>query len=162
MIARALWAAFAWLVSRGPIADLLIAYAQREPYFHLEGYMRRWWVLNPYDSATRRTRYPWLKFSVRVHHILRHDYGKHLHDHPWNARTVILRGSYVERRECHLRVRSRGDTATLDHNEFHRIVDVSSGGVYTLFITGPYRGKWGFRLADGTKIAYDEYSEPRA
>lgn len=54
---------------------------------------------------------------------------------------------------------AEGDTSTLRFGEFHHIREVSPGGVWTLFITGRKRGSWGFRLPDGTKVNYRDYSE---
>ena len=50
-----------------------------------------------------------------------------------------------------------GDTAALKFGEYHRIrkVDPKQGAV-TLFITGRYRGTWGF-LVNGEKVPYKTY-----
>jgi hypothetical protein len=153
-----MWRRFAWLVSRPAVASWLIARAQRTPYTHLDGYMHRWWLFNPFAARSGSgTRYPWCPISIRVHHILRRDHDRALHDHPWNARTIILRGWYHELREDdRFHIREAGDTAALRFGEFHRILEVSPGGVYTLFITGRYRGTWGFKV-DGAKVPHREY-----
>lgn len=165
-----IWKIVAFIVSRRPVADWLIRRAQRTPYFHLPGYMSRWWLFNPYgggsqgeadqadDSARHRRRWPWLP-SVRIHHILREDLADHPHDHPWDARTIILKGCYLERRlspQPRLIRRDPGDTARIEHDEFHHIAAVPKGGVWTLFITWDYRGSWGF-LVDGKKVPWREY-----
>jgi hypothetical protein len=54
----------------------------------------------------------------------------------------------------HLRV--PGDTARLMFGEYHRIAQISDGGVWTLFITGRNRGTWGF-MVDGKKVPWREY-----
>lgn len=93
-----------------------------------------------------------------------------MHDHPWNARTFILRGGYVEVRptehgeyytmpgyQLHKKhYRWAGETCRLRFGEYHRIVEVSEGGVWTLFVTGKYRGTWGF-LVDGSKVQWRKY-----
>lgn len=164
-----LWRIVAWCVSRPRIASWIIRRAQRTPYFHLPEYMNRWWLFNGYapegegeaagdrESTKRFPRLP----SIRVHHILREDLADHPHDHPWNARTIILRGQYLERRHdsigpLGLRRRRPGDTAPVRFGEFHHIEQVSIGGVYTLFIVGNYIDDWGF-LVDGVKVPHDEY-----
>lgn len=109
---------------------------------------------------------------------------KLLHNHPWNARTIILRGFYTEKRlvkgdvreealidlrqsGLHEEVvqaarvtetitRQAGDTAALRFGEYHRISEVSEDGVYTLFISGKWRGVWGF-LVDGVKVPWKKY-----
>lgn len=42
----------AWLLSRPTVADWLIRRAMRTPYIHIDGYMSRWWLFNPYDPTT--------------------------------------------------------------------------------------------------------------
>lgn len=161
------WKAIAFVLSRRPVARYLISRADRTPYFHLPGYMHRWWLFNGYEAGgahlsdsdrQRQKRFPGLP-SVRIHHILREDLAQHLHDHPWDARTIILEGWYIERREgANARVLRKGDTATIAFGEYHHIERVSSGGVFTLFIVGKYGGKWGFNV-DGKKMAPRTYVE---
>lgn len=169
-----LWRLVALFVSHPCIADWLIQRAQRTPYFHLEGYMERWWLFNAYpadrslpDAERGKAKtITWLP-SIRIHHILREDRAAHHHDHPWNARTIILRGFYDEVRfERSLetlfeqlpvtRRRAPGDTAAIRFGEFHHIDRVSADGAWTLFITWSYGGSWGF-LVDGFKVPWREY-----
>lgn len=180
MINRMFWRPLARSLARPAVADRLIAYAMRTPYMHLPSdddpsYMARYWVFNPYDRQTNVPRWvPLIPFSIRVHHIKRADSERHFHDHPWNARTIILRGSYLEERPldgCVLRAwdrdqgwrdggiperRTRGDTARLGFEQYHRITAVSEGGAWTLFISWRWRGVWGF-LVDGVKVPWREY-----
>ena len=168
-----IWRLIARLLARPAIADLIIRRAQRTPYQHImsadgtEMYMGRWWLLNPYDRDTHKARFRWLPWSVRVHHIMRADQDRDLHDHPWDARTVILRGAYLEERllpdglpATTAIERQPGDTATLRYGEFHRIEAVSAGGVFTLFITSPWRGEWGF-LVGSEKVHWRDYTGER-
>lgn len=164
------WNILAYFLARPAVTDWLIRRAKRTPYTHIIGptsgevYMERYWLFNPYpaESSGRRN---WFPISIRLHHILREDDDRHLHDHPWNARTIILRGGYDEdrpRHPCDWRDggqaywRRAGDTAPLRFGEYHRITAVSKGGVWTLFITGRYRGTWGF-LVDGVKVPWRRY-----
>lgn len=181
-----LWRLFALIVTRPAVTDWLIARAQRTPYFHITGpdgslYMGRWWLFNPYspkqDGEGRRWR--WLP-SVRIHHIMRPDSDRHLHDHPWNARTIVLRGWYEEERirdavtvdefldrlragydmdakqaRCDF-LRQRGYTGRLLFGQYHRIRAVSEGGVWTMFWTWRKQGTWGFDV-DGVKVPWREY-----
>ena len=159
-----LWRVFAWIVSRPRISAYLIRRAQKTPYTHLPGYMNRYWLFNAYRKVDGEevTPIPWLP-SIRIHHILRHDGDRHLHDHPWDARTIILKGHYVEKRLLPFMVhatgfftRNVGDTAPLKFGEYHSIVEVPDGGVWTMFITFGYQGTWGF-LVDGVKMPWREY-----
>lgn len=170
-IREAAWSVLAFVVSRRPVAEWLIRRAKRRPYFHIHNrnkatpYMRRWWLFNPRAEDNLGG---WLP-SIRVHHILEPDDGVDFHDHPWNARTIILRGWYEEQRRFywygggHTDIeykRKAGNHAGLYHGErfggFHRIDRVSEGGCYTLFIYGRWRGQWGFAV-DGKKIAANDY-----
>lgn len=176
-----MWKLIAWIVSRPRIADYLIERSKRTPYFDLPGYMERWWLFNPYgnregstdaaETTRHKAKYSWLP-SIRIHHILRADVARDLHDHPWDARTIILKGDYVERRRVGMRSTSKsgekiepiteeflrlpGDTATIKFGEYHSIDYVSDGGVYTMFFTWDYRGTWGF-LVNGKKVPWREY-----
>lgn len=109
------------------IVDWLIRRAKRTPYYHLAGYMNRWWLV-PYNVVITRDLGPagvphflhtdgtgpvsWRRpiarlfqlcgIAIRVHEILRSDGGRHPHDHPWPYLTIVLRGGYYETRydEC--------------------------------------------------------------
>lgn len=108
------------------IANRLLALAKRTPYFHLDGYMRRWWLVPYRQVISRRVASPdgahrdvlhtdgtgpvsfWRRpiawcfqrfdVAIRVHEILRSDKGRDPHDHPWSYVTIILRGGYWEHR----------------------------------------------------------------
>jgi hypothetical protein len=71
-------------VARG----LLVAYAKRNPYFHLADYMERFWVVRHNEHKTNR--------AARIHNVKRSDHDRALHDHPWNNCSVMLRGGYWE------------------------------------------------------------------
>lgn len=182
------WRLLAKLLARPAVSAWLIVRAQRTPYQHImsadgaEMYMGRWWLFNPYSRETHKPALWWCPWSFRIHHIMRHDEDRDLHDHPWNARTVILRGSYTEERlepagiaditkpgpllwveelddlfKVSMKTRNPGDTARLNHGEYHRIDQISPGGVYTLFITSKWRGDWGF-LVNGVKVPWRTYT----
>lgn len=176
-----LWRAVAWLVTRERVAQWLIRWAQRHPYAAITSrdgtdvYMWRGWVFNPYgkDAAGEITapRWTWLP-SIRVHHILRADDDDHMHDHPWNARTIVLRGRYMEDRPPaqgervfidefgdpmpSMYLRERGYTGRVLFGQYHRISAVPPGGVWTLWFTWGKQGTWGF-LVDGKKVPWREY-----
>lgn len=171
------WKLIAKIVSRPAVANWLIKRAMKTPYTHIihDGsiYMERYWLFNSYSRGPdkqERSKYPWFPWNIRIHWIKRPDNADHLHDHPWNARTIILRGGYAERREgpssfmfkeppLYSITRRRGDTAKINFGEYHEIHRVLPGGAWTLFISGPYRGRWGF-LVDGVKVPYREYFAP--
>lgn len=198
----AAWSVLAWLATRKPVTVWLMRRAFRTPYSHITSadgtdvYMRRFWLFNPYvsedgarasgsDAAPRRSWWREMLPSVRLHHIMLADQDRHLHDHPWNARTIILKGWYEEERyfnETPLgevrrqlkaqgghvaaggrvqQVRIAGYTGRLLYGQYHRITAVPRDGVWTLFITWRKRGGWGFDV-DGVKVPWREYLHTHA
>lgn len=181
-----LWRAVARIVTIPAVTDWLIARAQRTPYTNITSrdgtdvYMVRLWLFNPYpndgDTAGwEKWNRSWRRHlpSARIHHIRRADEDAHLHDHPWNARTIVLRNWYREHRICsyeagggfeldhtgrvrHRFERLRGYTGRLLFGQYHRISEVATGGVWTLFITWKKQGTWGF-LVDGKKVPWRKY-----
>lgn len=128
-----------WLFSLYPVSEWLIKQAMRRPYTHISSqdgadvYMYRYWLFNPYPASGIYEKHGIWNYlpSIRLHKIMREDRDRDLHDHPWNARTFILRGFYIEEREgdgyaC--RNRMAGETATLKFREYHRIAHVSPEG----------------------------------
>lgn len=170
------WRGVAAVVSRPAVADYLIERSRKTPYENIYNsddgslYMERNWLFNPYEKigGVEIKKYPGLP-SIRIHHIMREDRDRHHHDHPWNARTIILKSFYGEERVVQkgfLRwfekfTRFPGDTVTLKFGEYHRITYVPPDGVWTLFITGKYEGVWGF-LVNGVKIPWPEYFNGRS
>ena len=156
----------AHIVTRPAVRSWLLTRARRTPYNHImspdgtKTYMYRWWLFNPYPASGQAKRFGWGWLpSVRIHKIMIKDLDRHFHDHPWNARTIILKGHYTEQRPgtkyAHL-FRFEGDTQTLRFGEYHRINYVSAGGVLTLFITWKQQGEWGFNV-NGKKVLWREY-----
>jgi hypothetical protein len=169
-----MWNLIAKLAARPAVVRWLKRRALKTPYLHImkddDVYMERYWLFNPYQlSSEKKTwRRQWLP-SARLHWIRMPDTDRAPHDHPWDARTIILEGAYTERRllgfsqihdeytEYYGRVtRGAGETATLKFGEYHSIETISPGGVWTLFITWKYQGTWGF-LVDGKKVQYKKY-----
>lgn len=171
-----IWGALARLAIRPRVRDWMIRRALRTPYTPIykngDMYMDRYWLFNPYDLRPESEKGLLAKLmgklpSARLHLILLPDQDRDMHDHPWDARTIILDGWYEEERLMQVRmsddwtttsqyVRKPGDTAPLRFGEYHKITKLSIGGVWTLFITWKYRGTWGF-LVGGKKVPYKQY-----
>jgi hypothetical protein len=132
----------------------------REPDFIVGGadnpYLRRWWVI---------PRNRW--FNVYLHHFLRSDDDRALHDHPWRNLSVLLTGSYREhmpggvvklrkpwRPWAFWRLPVRAATAA------HRVELIDGAPVWTLFLTGPRVRDWGFHCPRGW-IPWFEFVEDR-
>ncbi len=117
------------------LAPRLIALSQRrDPDVVIGGrenpYMRRWWLI-------RRNRW----FNVYLHHFLRSDDDRALHDHPWWNLSILLRGRYVEHTisagGVNVRTERRaGDLKFRGAASAHRI-ELVDGPCWTLFVTGP-------------------------
>ena len=145
------------------IVERLISYAKRKPYYHIgptsDYYMRRWhlmprWALRFDRNAGYLKPWRWLPFSIRLHHIMRSDAGRELHDHPWWYLTVILRGGYRELyrdRNGALMMRWRGAGSIAFHSTRfkHRLIVANREGAWTLFIHGRRSRTWGFHTVNG-------------
>lgn len=139
------------------LIDWLIARARRTPYFHLDGYMERWWLL-PYNR---------FGLAVRLHHILRSDDARAFHDHPWPYLTIILRGGYCEVRPLYdrsglylgetRRWHGPGTVLLRRARAWHRLELAPGLTTWTLFITGPKRQNWGFLVAPEHKVSWRRY-----
>jgi hypothetical protein len=121
----------------------------RVPDFVIGGlgdpYLLRWWVI---------PRNRW--FNIYLHHFLRSDDDRALHDHPWINASVLLSGSYREympgdvmklrkpwRPWAFWRLPVRLPSAA------HRVELIDFRPVWTLFITGPKVREWGFLCPRG-------------
>lgn len=165
------WKLIAWIVTRQFITNWLLRKAQARPYWHIADatnpddiYMYRWWLVKRDDTGWWRWFVP-EGFCVRVHRIMRPDGDRHLHSHPFNFRTIILGGSYIEevpdpsigveiqaafRIPFWAYMRKRGYTGKCPYGGFHRIASVETGGALTLFIMwGGKRDDWGFMTETG-------------
>lgn len=171
-----IWNLIARFLARPRVTAWLIQRATHTPYTHITGadgslYMQRFWLFNPYGKDDHGdvtpARWRWLP-SIRLHRIMRPDADRHLHSHPWDARTIILRGSYEEVRAADgplplgavgtVHWRHQGTTATLKPTDFHRITYVHPPllGCWTMFITWRKVASWYF-LVDGKEVPWRDY-----
>jgi hypothetical protein len=142
---------FTWL------ADRLIARAKKTPYFHLPGYMNRWWLL-PYAK--------W-RPAARIHEILSSDDDRAFHDHPWPYITLILKNGYFEVKPVFKDGIYQGDTRTWygpgsilfrRARSWHRLELKDGQPATTLFVTFRYQQRWGFMPQPTmNKIDYQVY-----
>lgn len=94
-------------------------------------YMRRW-VLNLG------------LFSIRLHHWLRGDDPRHMHDHPWWWFSLVLKGILIDVTESGEEMLPPGSLRY--HPALHKHT-VKTNGCWTLLLTGPERRIWGFWVA---------------
>lgn len=104
---------------------------------------------------------PW--FKIFIHRILESDGDKDLHDHPFDFKSLVLKGSYKEyyaigpqwglvkeRVFKPLRINSHA------HDDAHKI-EVIKGPVWTLFFTNGRLHEWGYQ----TNLGWIENSRYR-
>ncbi len=152
-----LWRRFAKFCAKPAVREWIINTAHKTPYErgHLIDYMLRYTLIPHSVKLFGRTIN--LPITARVHVILRQDLDRHLHDHPWDHRSIVLDGWYDEEDVFgNSRVLNEGDTVARRAECFHRINAVSPDGVVSLFICWPWRNRWGF-LKNGRKIYYRDY-----
>jgi hypothetical protein len=125
-------------------------------------YLRRWYLL-PRNPVC----------NVYLHHFLRDDDDRALHDHPWAWASLLLRGEYIE---CtidaggiHRRtIREAGSLKISLPSRAHRIElfntedDPRQGKdpCWTLFITGPRVRDWGFHCPDRGWVHFMRFTKP--
>ena len=138
------------------LANSIVGHAMNTPGEMLDGYMERF--LTAPDPKLNEGQ----SISQRVHHILRADHDRDYHTHPWQSITVILAGWYIERRPADPeqpmeldqtqyveQLYRAGESVYRRASDAHRIIEVSPGGVWTLFSMGPWEQDWGFRTPEG-------------
>ncbi len=140
---------------------MLLRLALRNPDVILGGarpYLRRWYIIRLSKRGLG---------NVYLHHILRSDDDRALHDHPWWNVSIVLRGGYWEwmpawvetdlpgilaRAESDLRVwRGPGSIVFRRATAAHRLELPFGKTAWTLFITGKNVRSWGFHCTQGWK-----------
>ncbi len=101
-----------------------------------EIHFRRWRVLTT----------PW--FDINIHGIYKADEDDHLHNHPWNIFTMILKGGYTEETECGFNVRGFLNMRYSNTKAFHKIYKMHTSPTYTLAIMSNRKGNWGYLIHD--------------
>ena len=136
------------------ISKLVLNYIQRnpKPFQEITGpdtadvYMQRWCVI-PKNN--------WI--NIYIHRVLRDDDDRALHDHPWNSLSLCCEGSLHEVTKDRTNVIMPGEwkyrKATYAHRlklcPFQALNSTHYTFPVTLFITGPWKRKWGFHTDTG-------------
>lgn len=121
-------------------------------------YLRRWYLIP-------RNRF----FNIYLHHFLRSDDDRALHDHPWHWASFLLRGSYIEHTIAsggiHRRkVRAPGSLKLCGPKTAHRVELWEQFGTqrqapcWTLFVTGPRVRDWGFHCPQQGFIPWQRFT----
>ena len=98
-------------------------------------------------------RFPW--FGIFVHHFLRGDYDRALHDHPWPFVALVLKGGYVEQHDqtvygektlvCH----EPGSVLVRSAEWRHRVLLGEGCTSWSLVLVGRRQREWGFFTSTG-------------
>lgn len=142
-------------------------------------YIRRFRAVISLEGSPYLTRYrlwPRPRWSYYLHHILRSDRDRNLHDHPFDFYTVILWGGYWEHtgheyeslnhatgqmeKRLHVVRKWRGVGTVIKHwaEDAHRLELPPGRTAWTFFIRGPRRREWGFHT-DAGWVQWDEYEK---
>jgi len=112
-------------------------------------YLRRW-----------RIETPW--FSVRLHHWLKSDDHRNLHDHPWDFYTFILKGGYIDHSEhagIGIEIPARPGHWYYRPATHRHWVEIPPQGAWTIIFTGPIIRRWGFWVRGKFKKANKYFLE---
>lgn len=86
-------------------------------------------------------------FSIRLHHWLASDDGRHFHDHPWWFWTWVITGEYCDDSPDGMEVMKKGTVKF--RSALHRhTVYIKDIDTWTLVLTGRHKRDWGFWVDD--------------
>jgi len=155
-----------FVASSPKVVSAIKSYGFARPYRHLvhkDGvpYMSRYWLMPKWmlepDELGDPVPKKWVPLKIRLHHIHTEDYDRKYHDHPADYRTFIMEGWYVESDLFGVaRLFGAGTTRCARAETFHKITEVSPGGLFTIFIMGKKRLEWGFIVND-QKVHWRDY-----
>lgn len=94
--------------------------------------------------------------SLYVHFIYQADKDKHLHNHPWNFLTMVLRGKYYVMLPNSVEIKRPGSLSFMTRKGYHKIAFVVGPPVVTLFLAVGKWTPWGYDV-DGKHIDSVEY-----
>jgi hypothetical protein len=105
-------------------------------------YLERWYVI-PRNRV----------FNVYLHHFLRSDDDRALHDHPWINASILLQSRYTEHTIAaggvHRRVEYCAGAIKFRGASYAHRIELTHGPSWSLFITGPTMRSWGFHCPAG-------------
>lgn len=92
--------------------------------------------------------------SLYIHRIHKADKDKHLHTHPWNFASVILKGSYAEKTDDGLWTKYPGVFSFAGRHFCHKIEKIIKGPVVSLFfVYGKYK-PWYYSMGKIESVEY--------
>jgi hypothetical protein len=128
--------------------DLIKNISAREPDFYIRGkdnpYILRWYLTDRVPE----------NYKIYLHHILRDDDDRALHDHPADSTSIIISGGYIEHFPDDIKIRrAPGQVISRKAEQLHRLelyrdLDGNVIPAWTLFTFGPKVRDWGFQCGD--------------
>lgn len=120
-------------------------------------------IHSPIDNSVYLRRWTLIRFwgrKLMVHHIVRPDYAREQHDHPWWFISFIMKGSYTEITDVRTRIHGRFAVLFRRATFRHAIRIVSPGGAWTLVLRGRVTRLWGFWSEDFKRwISHELYEK---
>jgi hypothetical protein len=104
-------------------------------------YMHRWIFKHPFGT-------------IRLHHILKSDNLRDLHDHPFDFISLLLTGGYREYTTTGINEWRRGSVVIRNAWDLHALS--LEKPVWTLVFSSNYYRMWGFQTKNGW-VPYTEY-----
>ena len=104
-----------------------------------------------------------LMYTGYLHHFLRSDDDRALHDHPWANCSVLLEGRYLEHTIAaggihHHELLDAGAVRVRWSGRIAHRVDLVTGPCWTLFITGPRYRAWGFHCPEQGWVPWERFT----
>lgn len=96
---------------------------------------------------------PW--GGIHLHTFYRPDEDEHLHDHPWDFWSLIIKGGYKEQTPNGERKVRRFSLVKRKAEDAHKVIDLD-GITRSIVFTGPRRRQWGYNV-DGKFLTNKEY-----
>ena len=113
---------------------------ERQPDFVIGApeYLRRWWIVPRNENQ-----------NVYLHHLLRDDDDRALHDHPWPNTSFLIAGRYREITPEGEFIREAGSLVHRLATNAHRLELIDGEPAISLFFTGTKVREWGFHCPKG-------------
>ena len=125
-------------------------------------YLIRYFIWKP-DWLQRLGIDPKKAGRIYLHHIIRPDYDRALHDHPWSFVSIILKGGYYEWTKLVLHYTVGNKPVRIEQDQFrwygpgrilyrpspspHRLELPEGKDAWSLVFIGPKKNEWGFYTA---------------
>ena len=119
--------------------------ASRLPDFVIgDDYLHRWWIVPRNEKG-----------NVYLHKIMHSDDDRALHDHPWDSRSLVLSGRYIEHTLDGSFMREKGSFVERSAATAHRLEILPGEHAISLFTTGQRFREWGFHCRNGWRVWTD-------